>query len=131
GVHFLVGERARLDGDAEVEAELEQQLVQHIGLGAIGLDVLHGVEERLVKVVAVGLPRADVAGIELEDAKAEVAREHRILVLDLLRRAAEALLGELGDVARLAERVAESCSNCLVRVSGIKWLWELDQNKSP
>ena len=65
-----------LDGHAEVEAELEQQLVEHVRLGAVGLQVLHGVEQRLVEVVAVRLPRADVAGVELEDAEAEIAREH-------------------------------------------------------
>ena len=73
GVHVLAGDRARLDGHAEVEAELEQQLVEDVRLGAVGLQVLDGVEQRLVEVVAVRLPRADVAGVELEDAEAEVA----------------------------------------------------------
>src|SRR5690606_13084395 len=120
-----------LDGDAEVEAELEEQLVQHIGLGAIGLDVLHGVEERLAKVIAVRLPCTDVAGIELEDTEAEVARVRRVLVLDLLRGAAEALLGQLGDVARLADFIAKACTSLLLSIGRIKGLRELHYHKGP
>src|SRR5690606_9475217 len=102
-----------------------------IGLGAIGLDVLHGLEQRLLEVVAVGLPRADVAGVELEDTKAEVTGVRRVLVLDLLRGSAEALLGQLGDVARFAKLVAKSRSSCLVGIIGIERLWELNQYELP
>ena len=81
-----------LDGHGQVEAELEEQLEEDVLLGAVGLQVLDVIFQRLLEVVAVRFPRPDVAGVELEDAEAEVAGEHWVLRLDLLRSAAEALL---------------------------------------
>ena len=108
-----------LDGHAEVEAELEQQLEEDVRLGAVGLQVLDGSSSSVcARFVAVRLPRPDVAGVELEDAEAEVAREHRVLVLDLLPGAAQAFFGQFGDGAGLAELVAEVCSGLLVLVLG-------------
>ena len=63
--------------------------------------------QRLCKVLAVRLPRPDVAGVELEDAEAEVARKHRVLFLDLLSGAAQAFFGQFGDVAGLPKLIAE------------------------
>ena len=73
-VDGLAGDGLLLDGHGEVEAEFEQQLEEDVRLGAVGLEVLDGGFERFGKVLAVRLPRPDVAGGQLEDAEAEVAR---------------------------------------------------------
>ena len=85
-------------------------------------------EQRLVEVVAVRLPRADVTGVELEDAEAEVACDIGILVLDLLRGSAETFLGQFGDIARLAELVAEIGRSLLIDVLRVEWLGQLNEN---
>ena len=84
--------------------------------------------QRLRQVLAVRLPRPDVAGGELEDAEAEVAREHWVLFPDLLPGTAQAFFGQFGDVARLAEFVAEVGSDLLVFVVRIEWLRELNKD---
>jgi hypothetical protein len=72
------------NGHAEVEAELEEQLEEDVLLGAVGLEVLDGGFKGFGELVAVRLPRLDVAAGELEDAEAEVAREQRVLRPNLL-----------------------------------------------
>ena len=106
----------RLDGHAEVEAELEEQLEEDVLLGAVGLEVLDGGFEGLGEVVAVRLPRPDVAAGELEDAEAEVAREQRVLLPNLLPGPAQAFFGQFGDGARLTSR-SRTRSGLLVAVS--------------
>ena len=64
----------RFNGHAEVEAELEQQLEEDVLLRAVGLEVLDGGFEGFGELLAVRLPRPDVAAGELEDTEAEVAR---------------------------------------------------------
>ena len=120
GAHGLARDGPGLDRHAEIVSELEQQLVKNIFLTSVRFDVVDAVEQRTFEIVAVRLPRADVGGIELEDAEAEVACEHRVLVLDLLCGAAEAFLGEFGESARFAELVAEVSGSLLVFVPWIK-----------
>ena len=62
-----------LDGHAEIVSELEQKLVKDIFFASIRFDVVDAVEQCTFEIVAVRFPRADVGGIELEDAEAEVA----------------------------------------------------------
>ena len=95
----FAGDGLLLDRNGQVEAELEQQLEEDVLLGAVGLQVLDGLFKRLRKIVAVRFPGPDVAGGELEDAEAEVAREHRVLFPNLLAGTAQAFLGQFGDVA--------------------------------
>ena len=91
------------DGHRQVEAELEQQLEEDVLLGAVGLEVLDGVFERFGEVLAVRLPRPNVAGGKLEDAEAEVARKHRVFFPNLLPGTAQAFFGQFGNVARFAK----------------------------
>ena len=98
GAHGLARDGPGLDGHAEIVSELEQKLVKDIFFTSVRFDVVDTVEKRTFEIVAVRLPGADVGGIELEDAEAEVAGEHRVLVFDLLGGATEAFLGELDDV---------------------------------
>ncbi len=76
GAHGLARDGPGLDGHAEIVSELEQKLVKDIFLTSVRFDVVDAVEQRTFEIVAVRLPRADVGGIELEDAEAEVAGEH-------------------------------------------------------
>ena len=48
-VNGLAGDRLLFDGDAEIEAELKEQFVEDVLLGAVGLEVLHRIEQRLVR----------------------------------------------------------------------------------
>ena len=92
-VHGLAGDRLLLDGHAEVEAELEQQLEEDVLLGAVGLrGVRRWSSSVSAEFVAVRLPCPDVAGVELEDAKAE-CRPHMVARL-LILIAAVATLGK-------------------------------------
>lgn len=68
---------------AEVEAELEEQLEEDVLLGAVGLEVFNGGFEGFDDVLAVRLPRPNVAAGKLEDAEAEVAREQWVLLPNL------------------------------------------------
>ena len=87
------------------------------------------VERRFVWT-AVTRPMLERHGVTLDEVEglidilrrtteAEVTCEHRVLVLDLLRGATQALLGELGDVARLGELVAELGSDLLLGYLGV------------
>src|SRR5690606_24304548 len=76
-MHGLVGKIPLLNRHAEIETKLEQQLVKDVCLAAVALQMHLVVEKRLLEVVPVRLPRMDVAGVELEDAKAGVAGKHR------------------------------------------------------
>jgi hypothetical protein len=81
------------DGHAEFEAELEQQLEENVLLGAVGLEMIHGGFEALGEVLAVRVPLADVCGIQLENTEADIAREERVLLFDLLSGPAQAFFG--------------------------------------
>ena len=80
------------------------------------------------KVLAVRFPRPDVAGGELEDAEAEVAREQRVLFFDLLPSPAQAFFGQFGDIAGLAEFVAEFGGNLLLFALRVERLRKLNEN---
>ena len=79
GVHSLACNDLGLDGHAQVETELKQQLVEDVVLASIRFDVVDTVEQRSFQVVAVRLPNADIGRVELEDAEAEVASERRVV----------------------------------------------------
>ena len=105
GMDGLAGNVPVFHGHAEVQAELEQQLVEQISLAAARFDVLNGIEQGLFQVVSVRLPGANVAGVEFEDAKTDVARKQRIVGFDLLTGTAETFLGNVGDSLQRAGRV--------------------------
>ncbi len=128
GAHGLARDGPGLDGHAEIVSELEQKLVKDIFLTSVRFDVVDTVEKRTFEIVAVRLPGADVGGIELEDAEAEVAGEHRVLIFDLLCGAAEAFLGQFGDVTGLAKAVAEIGGSFLMSRGRIDPLGKLDQD---
>ena len=128
GTDQLARDGARLDGHAEIKPELQQQLVEDVLLTAVGLDVFDVGQQRPFQVVTVRFPGADVGGVELEDAKAEVAREHGILVLDLLCGAAEAFFGKFSDVAGFAELIAKISGDFLVLGVGIERFRELHKD---
>ena len=74
----------RFDRHVEVKTELEEQFEEDVLLGAVGLEMLNGGFKGFGELVAVWVPRPDVAAGELEDAEAEVAREQRVLLPNLL-----------------------------------------------
>ena len=53
GAHGLARDGPGLDGHAQVEAELKQQLVEDVVLASIRFDVVDAVEQRSFQVVAV------------------------------------------------------------------------------
>ena len=52
--------------------------------GAAWFEMFDGIEQGLVELVAIRVPGADVAGVEPEDAEAEVATERRSFFTNLL-----------------------------------------------
>ena len=79
------------------------------------------------KVLSVGVPGMDIARVELEDAEAEIACEHRVLSLNLRASTSKSLLGHFSDVRGLL-----ASQNSLLpsgRVFGIKWLRKLDKDE--
>src|SRR5262245_16951090 len=117
-----------LNGDAKVEAQLQEQLVQHILLCTVRRKVVYGVLQGCVQVGAIRLPSTNVARVKPKNPKAQVASERRVLVLDPLRSASQALFGQLGDVARLAEPVTELSTRTLVLVAWIERLRKLNKH---
>src|SRR5262245_11738525 len=89
--------------------------------------MLDGCLERLRQVVAVRLPRSDVAGVELEDAETKIAREHRVLILDLSGGPEKTFSGQLGDTTGPLQLIAEGGSGPLIVVLGVKRLGKLDE----
>jgi hypothetical protein len=85
------------DRHTEVEAELEEQFEEDVLLGAVGFEVLDGIQKGVGEVRAVWLPRPDVAAGQLEDAEAEVAREQGVFLPNLLPGLAQAFFGQFGD----------------------------------
>jgi hypothetical protein len=71
-VDRLARYRLGFDRHGELEAELEKELEEDILFGAIGFHVLDRIEERLRQIFTVRVPGADVRGVELEDAEAEI-----------------------------------------------------------
>ena len=57
--------------------------------------------EGFAEALAVRVPGPDVAGGELENAEAQVAREQRVLLPNLLPGSSEAFFGQFGDSAWL------------------------------
>jgi hypothetical protein len=55
--------------------------------------MIHGGFEALGEVLAVRVPLADVCGIQLENTEADIAREERVLLFDLLSGPAQAFFG--------------------------------------
>ena len=86
GVHELSGDGQGFHGYAEIETELQQQLVEDVLFASISLDVVNVVEQCCFDVVGCRLPFADVGCVELEHAKAEVSDECEVLLLDFLQR---------------------------------------------
>lgn len=97
GMHLTARDGALLDGYAQVEAELEQQFVEHIGLAAAFEQVILMIEQRSFQVVWLRIPRTDIGVVKLEDAEAGIAGKQRVVGFDLGGGAAQALFGEFGD----------------------------------
>ena len=76
-------------------AELQQQFVENVGIGSAGLNVLDVGEQAAFEVVAVGIPRTDVGGVELENSKTCVACNKRGVTLDLGGGATQAFFGNV------------------------------------
>ena len=72
GMDGLACDGLRLDRHAEIEPELEQQLIEHILLAAALHEVLGVFQQAVFKIGRVRLPGADVRRSELEDPKAEI-----------------------------------------------------------
>ena len=90
--------RARLLGAGMVEAanELGSALigtVHSIGVRLLQRFAFEAGVSPLVEIIAVRHPRANIAGVELEDTEAKVACKHWVVVFDLLRGTAKAFLG--------------------------------------
>src|SRR5207302_4875465 len=85
------------NGDAEIEAELQEQLEENVLLRAIGLQVLNGRRKGCGEVRAVRLPRSKVAAGQLEYAESEVACKHWVLLAHLFRRPSQPLFCHLRD----------------------------------
>ena len=86
------------DGHGKIEAELEQELKEDVLLGAVNFQILRMRFKAGGEVGADRVPRLDVAAIQLEDAEAEVAWEHWVLVANLLPGAAQAFPRYLGEI---------------------------------
>ena len=70
--HLFARDLLRLDRDAEIEAGLEEDVVDEIVVGAVGLNVVDRFGDRRGDILRGRIPRLDIAGVELEDAEAEV-----------------------------------------------------------
>ena len=116
------------DRGGEVKAEFQKQLVENILLAAVGFQMLNGLLQCLGQIVAVRLPSLDIAGVELENAKAIVSCKHRILVFNLFTGTAEAFFGYFGNVPRLAKFVAKIGGDLLVFIVGVKGFRKLDKD---
>ena len=90
--------------------------------------MLDGGFEGFGELLAVRLPRPDIAAGKLEDAESEVALELRVLLTNLLPGPAQALFGQFGDGAGLAEFVAKLSRRFLFFIVGIKRLGKLDED---
>ena len=89
------------------------------------------VEQRPFQVATVRFPGSDVGGVELEDAKADVAGEHWVLGFDLLCGAAEAFFGEFGDSSSDLPSPSQKLAATLCSTAfGIKRLRKLNENGS-
>ena len=69
----VLADDPRLNGRAEIEAELQQQFVEEVLLSPAGFDVIDYGEEFSLKVIGSRVPRTDARCVELEDAEAEIA----------------------------------------------------------
>src|SRR5271165_5360724 len=116
-----------LNGHAEVEAELEKELEEDVLLATVGLEVQDGGVEGCGEIRAVRFPRSNVTAGELEHAEAEVAREQRVLLPNLLPNATQPFFGQLGDGARFLQIVTQLRGKPLLVLVGIKSLGQLNK----
>ena len=93
------------DGHAQVKTQLDQQLIQDVGLGALFDQVILVGKERLFQSGRVWIPCANVRGVQLEYAKSSVSDKQRAIGFHFRRGEAQPLLGELSNVARSLDRV--------------------------
>jgi len=98
---------ALFDGHAEVEAKFEEQLKEDVLLAAVAFEMLDGGFEAFVKAVGIGIPFADVGGIELEDAEAEVACEEGRLLANLISHSSQAFLRHFSYGSRFENLMTE------------------------
>ena len=100
--------RLLFDGHAEVEAELEQQLEEDVLLGAVGLQVLDGCSTSVfARFSRSGSHARMLLESSLKTRKPRSPANIGFSSLNLLPGPAQAFFGQFGDVARLAELVAD------------------------
>lgn len=65
GVHRLTRNELGLDGHAQVETELQQQLVEVVIFTSTLLDVVDAFEQRVLQLFKIRLPGTDVRGVKV------------------------------------------------------------------
>jgi hypothetical protein len=96
-VDCFPGNGLLLDWHAEVETELEEQLVEDVRLGPVDPKMLYAQLQRLFHIFADWLPGSDVRAIEFEDTEAYVTMKHRVFFPNLLPRSTETFFRYFGD----------------------------------
>src|SRR5579872_3267047 len=119
---------SRFDRHAEVEPEFEQKLIEHILLGSTLDEMLRVLQEAVLYVIWIGLPRADVRGSKLEDTKARITLEEWIFFIDPLCRTTEALFSQFRYFARQLQFITKVGRHFLFPVAWVERLGELHQH---
>jgi hypothetical protein len=100
----------RFDGNAEVESELQEEFIKNVLLVAIFFEVVDAVEDGLVDIFGLGIPRTYVGCIEAEYPEVQISVKECEFIANAISCAPESLLRQLCYHMPFADGV--TLSNC-------------------